>query len=63
MRSQNDGHHKMEDKRAKVERAHSKVCEALKELNGTTDSSELFILKMKLQQIERELFLCLEVKK
>lgn len=53
----------MADKRTKVERAHSKVCEALKELNGTTDSSELFILKMKLQQIERELFLCLGVKK
>ena len=44
-------------KRAKITRAHSRVCEALKELDEATDSSELFSLKMKLQQIERELFL------
>lgn len=44
-------------KRANLVNAHKKICEALGELDRATDANELFSLKMKLQQIERELFL------
>lgn len=55
----------MVDKRAKIVNAHKKVCEALKILDKVTNiyNGKLDDVKMKLQQIERELFLCLEVKK
>lgn len=44
-------------KSAKITNAHKKICEALKEINEATDGNELFNTKMKLQEVERDLFL------